>query len=138
MRHLIILLFAGTIPACLLSQNTPVELWQTGEYVENVQIKSPTIKHDKYLNTFMVTNQGDINPFGGVTLVKYDTAGNLLWNVNYPLGIIGHFYGSFTLDSLGYSYMSLGFDGGLPDYDADAILLKYSPEGEVVWEKIMA
>ena len=135
MQYFIILLFVGTIPACILSQNAPVQLWQSGEYVENVQIKSPTIKQDKFLNTFMITNQGDVNPLGGMTLVKYDTTGNLLWNVNYPPGIVGHFYGSFILDNLGSSYVSLSFDGGLPEYDADAILLKYSSEGEILWEK---
>jgi hypothetical protein len=135
MRYFIILIFFEFIPICIVCQTAPVQLWEASEFVENIQIKGSTIQLDKFQNTYMLTTQLDVNPFTGFTLVKYDTVGNALWNVNYLPGIIGHYYGSFTLDSLGYSYVSICFDGGLPSYDADAILMKYSPEGETIWER---
>jgi hypothetical protein len=135
MRYFIILLLIGSIPLRAICQTAPVQLWEASEFVENFQIKGPTIQLDKFQNTYMLTPQKDVNPFTGFTLVKYDTVGNALWNVNYPPGIIGQLYGSFTLDSLGYSYVGIWFDGGLPNYDADALLVKYSPEGETIWER---
>jgi hypothetical protein len=123
-----------SLPISLSAQSQPVQLWQAVEYVQSINVKGPTIALDKFQNTYMLTNQTDANFFGGFSLVKYDTLGNVLWNRNYPPGIIGHFYGSFTVDSLGYSYVGLRFDGGLPQYDADAIMLKYDPDGVKVWE----
>ena len=135
MRYFIILFFFIPIPSFIFCQGLPIQLWEATEFVKNIAIKTGTIQIDKFQNTYMLTPQKDVNPFSSFTLVKYDTSGNALWNVNYPPGIIGQLYGSFTLDSLGNSYIGLCFDGGLPNYDADAVLLKYSPDGIKIWER---
>jgi hypothetical protein len=135
MRYFTIFSFLLLLSFRITGQESPVLLWEAKEFVSNTAIKPSTIFLDKFYNTYMLTTQKDVSPFSGITLVKYDSLGNMLWNINYPPGIIGHFFGSFTLDSLGYSYISLCFDGGLPGYDADAILLKYSPDGEKIWER---
>lgn len=44
------------------------------------------------------------------------------------------FYGSFTVDSMGSVYVSENYDGGLPGYDADPILVKFAPDGTKAWE----
>jgi len=116
------------------TQNQPVPLWQAIEFIKTVNIKGPTICPDKYGNTYMLTNQTNSSPFGGIRLVKYDTLGNILWKQTSQPGIIGLFYGSFTVDSLGNSFVSLCYDGGLPDYDADAVMIKYASDGTKLWE----
>lgn len=118
-------------------QETPVQLWKSIEFIKNIRLKAPEIALDKFQNTYMITTQDDINPFGGYTLVKYDTTGQQLWNRNYPPWIIGHSFGSFTLDSVGNSYVSINYDGAIPEYDADVLLIKYSPDGEKLWEQNM-
>lgn len=118
----------------ICAQPQPVQLWQTAEYVKSMNIKGPAIALDKFQNTFMLTNQTDESPFGGFTLVKYDTMGNVLWKRHSEFGIIGILYGSFTVDSMGNTYVGQWYDGGLPGYDADAVLIKYAPDGAKLWE----
>jgi len=126
--------FFCSASATLLGQNQPVQLWQSVEYVKSINIKGPTITTDKFQNTYMLTNQTDESPFSGFTLVKYDTAGNVAWKRHSQIGIIGILYGSFTVDSTGNVYVGQWYDGGLPGYDADAVLFKYSPDGVKQWE----
>jgi len=126
------LLFAQTI---VLAQTSPVELWRSAEYVENINVEGPIIALDKYQNTYMLTTQLDDTPLVGYTLVKYDSLGHALWNQSYPVpSIFGFIYGSFTVDSLGFSYVSLIFNGGWAGDGANAILVKYSPDGEQLWD----
>jgi hypothetical protein len=126
------LLIALQMPA--LAQGQPVELWQAAEYVQNINIKGPVIALDRLQNTYMLTNQTDESPFSGFTLVKYDTLGNALWKRHSQISIIGALYGSFTVDSVGNAYVGQWYDGGLPGYDADALLIKYAPDGSKAWE----
>jgi Secretion system C-terminal sorting domain len=116
------------------TQGQPTLLWQAVEQVQNINIKGPSIALDKFGNTYMLTNQTDESVFGGFTLVKYDTLGNPVWKRNSQPSFAGIFYGSFTVDSTGNVYVSENYDGGLPGYDADAILVKYAPDGTKVWE----
>jgi len=122
------------ISSSLSAQDTPTELWQSAEYVKNINIKDPRIMCDGLGNVYMITTQNDENPFVGFTLAKYDSLGNKLWQRNHPIEIFGHFYGDFVVDSLGYTYVSLLFNGAIPDYDADTKLQKYGPDGEKLWE----
>lgn len=128
-RFLFYLLFA--IP--LNAQPQPVALWQSVEYAKSINLKGPTIALDKYQNTYMLTNQTDERVLGGFTLVKYDTSGNFLWKQNSQPSFAGIFYGSFLVDSMGSVYVSENYDGALPDYDADAILVKYDSSGTKKW-----
>jgi len=116
------------------AQAQPIQLWQAAEYVKSINIKGPTIALDKFQNAYMLSNQTDESPFGGFTLVKYDTVGNTLWKRHSQIGIIGILYGSFTVDSTGNAYVGQWYDGGLPGYDADAILMKYCADGTKLWE----
>ncbi|MBX2892691.1 MAG: T9SS type A sorting domain-containing protein [Saprospiraceae bacterium] len=134
MKLFITFFFCSVLLASLSAQNQPVQLWQAAEYVKSMNIKGPTISLDKFQNTYMLTNQTDESPFGGFTLVKYDTLGNVLWKRHSQVGIIGILYGSFTVDSLGNAYVGQWYDGGLPGYDADAVLIKYAPDGAKQWE----
>lgn len=134
MRLIYILYLLLAQQAIAFAQDQPVELWQAVEYVKNINIQGPVIETDRFLNTYMLTNQTDESPFGGFTLVKYDTLGNALWKRHSPIGIIGVLYGSFTVDSAGNAYVGQLYDGTLPGYDADAVLIKYSPEGDILWE----
>ncbi|MCW5922880.1 MAG: T9SS type A sorting domain-containing protein [Saprospiraceae bacterium] len=134
MKLFSIFFFCSVLLASLSAQNQPVQLWQAAEYVKSMNIKGPTISLDKFQNTYMLTNQTDESPFGGFTLVKYDTLGNVLWKRHSQVGIIGILYGSFTVDSLGNAYVGQWYDGGLPGYDADAALIKYAPDGTKQWE----
>jgi len=133
MKLLNFFFFCAILVQSLPAQNQPVQLWQAVEYVKSINIKGPAIALDKFQNTYMLTNQTDESFFGGFTLVKYDTMGNALWKQHSQLGIIGVLYGSFTVDSAGNSYVSQWYDGGLPGYDADAVLIKYSPDGIKLW-----
>jgi hypothetical protein len=133
MKYIFSLFCSILFGAISYSQTTPVQLWQKVEFIERINLKPPTIALDNFGNTYMLTNQTNTSPFGGTRLVKYDTLGNVLWQRNSPVGIIGIFYGSFTLDSIGNAYLGFGYDGGLPNYDADAVLVKYSPDGDVLW-----
>jgi hypothetical protein len=117
-----------------LAQSQPIQLWQAAEYVQNINIKGPVIALDRFQNTYMLTNQTDESPFSGFTLVKYDTLGNALWKRHSQISIIGALYGSFTVDSTGNAYVGQWHDGGLPGYDADALLIKYAPDGTTAWE----
>lgn len=129
-----LLFFFSVLAASLSAQTQPVQLWQSVEYVKSINIKGPSISLDKFQNTYMLTNQTDESPFSGFTLVKYDTSGNVLWKKHSQPGIIGILYGSFTLDSTGNAYVGQWYDGGLPGYDADAVLIKYAPDGTKYWE----
>lgn len=122
------------ISSSLFAQDTPMELWQSVEYVKNISNKGSRILCDGLSNVYMITTQTDENPFLGFTLVKYDSLGNQLWQRNHPIEIFGHIYGDFVVDSLGYAYVSLLFNGATPDYDADTKLLKYGPDGDKLWE----
>jgi len=133
MKLLNFFFFCAILVQSLPAQNQPVQLWQAVEYVKSINIKGPTIAPDKFQNTYMLTNQTDERPLGGFTLVKYDTLGNLLWKQNSTGSFAGIFYGSFTVDSTGNVYVSENYDGGLPGYDADAILVKYAPDGTKLW-----
>ena len=133
MKLFYIVLFTAALGYSLPAQTDPVQLWQSVEYVKSINIKGPTIALDKFQNTYMLTNQTDERPLGGFTLVKYDTSGNLLWKQNSTGSFAGIFYGSFTVDSLGNVYVSENYDGGLPGYDADAILVKYDPSSTKQW-----
>lgn len=115
-------------------QTSPVELWRSTEYVKSINLRVPSIVLDKYQNIYMVTNETDLSALGTFTLVKYDSLGHALWNRHYPPSFAGYFYGSFTVDSLGNTYVSPNFDGGLEAYDAPAILVKYAPTGDKLWE----
>lgn len=117
----------------LSGQTQPVQLWQSVEYAKSIQLRGPTIALDKFQNAYMLTNQTDERPLGGFTLVKYDTSGNLLWKQNSQPSFAGIYYGSFTVDSTGNVYVSENYDGGLPGYDADAILVKYDAGGTKQW-----
>lgn len=132
-RHIIFFLFSLSV-STLPAQTQPVQLWQSVEYVKSINIKGPTIALDKFQNTYMLTNQTDESPFSGFTLVKYDTLGNALWKRHSQISIIGVLYGSFTVDSTGNAYVSQWYDGGLPGYDADALLIRYAPDGTKLWE----
>ncbi|MCC7465632.1 MAG: T9SS type A sorting domain-containing protein [Saprospiraceae bacterium] len=134
MKLLSLFFFCSVLLASISAQDQPVQLWQSVEYVKSIQLKLPTIAIDKYLNTYMLTNQTDERPLGGFTLVKYDTSGNLLWKRNSQPSFAGIFYGGFTVDSMGSVYVSENYDGELPGYDADAILVKYAPDGTKAWE----
>ena len=131
--HIIFFLFSLSV-STLPAQTQPVQLWQSVEYVKSINIKGPTIALDKFQNTYMLTNQTDESPFSGFTLVKYDTLGNALWKRHSQISIIGVLYGSFTVDSTGNAYVSQWYDGGLPGYDADALLIRYAPDGTKLWE----
>ncbi|MBX2889802.1 MAG: T9SS type A sorting domain-containing protein [Saprospiraceae bacterium] len=134
MKLFSIFFFCSVLLASMSAQDQPVQLWQAAEYVKSMNIKGPTISLDKFQNTYMLTNQTDESPFSGFTLVKYDTIGNVLWKRHSQPGIIGILYGSFTVDSLGNAYVGQWYDGGLPGYDADAVLIKYAPDGTKAWE----
>jgi hypothetical protein len=129
-----IFFFCLPLALSLTAQTQPVQLWQSVEFVKSINIKGPTIVLDKFQNTYMLTNQTDESPFSGFTLVKYDTVGNTLWKRHSQIGIIGILYGSFTVDSTGNAYVGQWYDGGLPGYDADAVLIKYAPNGAKLWE----
>jgi hypothetical protein len=134
MRLFFILLLLAALRASALAQGQPVQIWQAVEYVQNINVKGPVIALDKFQNTYMLTNQTDESPFSGFTLVKYDTLGNALWKRHSQISIIGALYGSFTVDSTGNAYVGQRQDGGLPGYDADALLIKYAPDGTKAWE----
>jgi hypothetical protein len=134
MRLFFILLLLAVLRASALAQGQPVQIWQAVEYVQNINVKGPVIALDRFQNTYMLTNQTDESPFSGFTLVKYDTLGNALWKRHSQISIIGALYGSFTVDSTGNAYVGQWQDGGLPGYDADALLIKYAPDGTKAWE----
>ncbi len=133
MKLLFIIFGIAFFYTSVYAQGQPTELWQAIEPAGSVNIKSPTIALDGFQNTYMLTNQTDERPLGGFTLVKYDTLGNLLWKQNSTGSFSGIFYGSFLVDTIGNVYVSENYDGGLPGYDADAILVKYDPDGTKLW-----
>ncbi len=132
--HFLALSLLCCISGGLLAQDTPTELWQSVEYVKNINNKGPRIKCDGLGNVYMITTQFDENPFLGFTLVKYDSLGNQLWQRNHPIELAGHIYGDFVVDSLGYTYVSLLFNELFPGAGSDTKMLKYSPDGEKLWE----
>lgn len=110
----------------------PIEKWRAVEYVESVVAtpEIPAIRIDSFGNTWMATGQAITVPFFGVRLVKYDSAGVVLWRQDLPGSILGSFYIDMTLDQSGYGYIctfnELSTSGPM--------VFKYSPAGEKRWE----
>lgn len=76
-------------------------------------------------------------PVGGGEVVKFDESGNLLW-VRRPQasGYDYTYLAGVAIDDSGYIYVS-GYCGyGRYPPLPDALLLKYTPDGEEVWRRI--
>lgn len=125
-------LFALCQPAP--AQNEPVLAWLRSEFVETISLREPEVEVDASGNVLTITNETWQNPFIGFLLVKYDSLGNKLWERRYEGGIWDHTWQGFTLDQEGNAYVSINYGGGLPGYLDDAILLKYAPNGDLLWE----
>ncbi len=72
-------------------------------------------------------------------IVKYDTAGNIIWNKNYGGNRREYFFG-VTTDTDGYVAVgySLSIDGDLSGLNKggwDAIIVKYDFNGDILWNK---
>jgi outer membrane protein assembly factor BamB len=108
--------------------------WLKTEFVESINVKEPVVKTDAFGNVFTITTETFQNPLLGYLLIKYDSLGNKLWERKYEGGIWEHLWQGFTIDKAGNAYVSINYGGGLPGFPDDAIITKYSPDGEVLWE----
>lgn len=127
------ILFFVAVQAAI-SQTEPMLAWLNSEFVKSINIKEPVVKVDAFGNVFAITVETYQNPFIGFLLVKYDSLGNKLWERKYEGGIWDHLWQGFTLDKDGNAYVSINYGGGLPGFLDDAIILKYSPSGDLIWE----
>lgn len=132
MRRLFITLISLWVPVLIYSQETPALKWLASEYVKAVNVKGPEIKKDTQGNIFTISTQVHLNPLVGFILIKYDPEGNKLWERNYE-GFLPHLYFGPAIDPEGNAYVSINY-GGLPGLPTYTILLKYAPDGELLWE----
>lgn len=105
-----------------------------GGYYQDIQLGSIVLT-----SATEPTNQIQ-NPF----LAKYDTNGTVLWAEGaVQTGTSAGTVSSISVDGTGDIYMTGGFGGGLSfgsfnlvsGYRADIFLVKYKPNGNVIWAK---
>jgi hypothetical protein len=69
---------------------------------------------------------------GGMTILKYDSAGTNLWVRNFPDFVSFICASNITVDKEGNIYAC----GDLYGYNDDIALVKYSPQGDTLWTRI--
>lgn len=125
-----------TILSKLEAQIQLVSAWEKIQFDEN-HSKSSEIHSDSDKNTWMITTQTAVNSSLNYFLTKYDSLGEELWKQHYAGNnvVYSFLYAGFKVDKSGNSYV--GFSDGLgePNYKAESILVKYSTDGEVLWDK---
>ena len=117
----------------MVCQDTFEQIWKQSFYVKNTQIKGPEIIADSKGNVLVISVQTLFNTQTGFVLVKYDTLGNELWDHHYD-GNFPHIFTAFSMDNQNNAYVAIDYGLGLPGSEYDAILLKYAPDGELLWE----
>ncbi len=132
MRPLFTLLIFIGIFTVIVAQDAPELKWLASEYIETINVKGPAIRNDAQGNIFSISTQTHLNPLVGFILIKYDPDGNKLWERNYQ-GILPHLYYGPAIDPDGNAYVSINY-GGLPGLPTYTIILKYAPDGELLWE----
>jgi hypothetical protein len=66
-------------------------------------------------------------------LIKYDNNGNYLWDRTYDGGSNDYAY-DVAVDPFGNAYVT-GNQNHYPSYDISVPLVKYNPDGDIVWNK---
>jgi hypothetical protein len=109
----------------------------------NVYVAGEYANQIVFGTTTLVTAMSGVN---GVFLVKYDAAGNLLWAEGNTLGSNNAGATALTVDAQGNAYITGYYRSSNITFDAfslsnsaggfsDAFLVKYDPNGNVLWAK---
>jgi len=104
--------------------------------VEDSQDKAYAITVDYFGNIYVT---GSTNYDNGIVTIKYNSIGDTLWTRRYTGPGTGNnwtYPTSIAVDDSGYVYVAGTSEGltGMHDLFQDYTTLKYSPEGEQIWE----
>ena len=134
----IIAVFYGGLGQLLAQTATPTQKWKTVEMAGEINLRAPTIKVSDAKKLYMVTNADDLPFFGGVTLIRYDSLGEAIWNkqeVPNSVPFAPCAYGSFAVENNNDCYVSINH-APLPDFNSQVDLFKFSAiDGTEIWKK---
>ncbi len=118
----------------MIAQVLPTRKWLESEFVENISGKGAFIHCDQNRNTWMITTQTSEGPALGISLIKYDSTGTLLWKIQPDYPFLDLIYGGFDIDQDGNAYLTFSPGDGWIGFKYDAHVLKYSPEGDLLYD----
>ncbi|HTA84249.1 MAG TPA: SBBP repeat-containing protein [Bacteroidia bacterium] len=125
--------FSGTVSGSVVGNSVAVDVQRnvfiTGSFHNTISF-----------GTYVLTGTSQYNVF----IVKYDSSGNVLWAEQSSSGNVSNNYVGYSIvaDSYDDSYITGIFQGqisfgnyNLNSPNGDAFLVKYDPNGKVIWAK---